>query len=645
MANKPIKSIKYPGLPDTYTFVQIGTEAGQAADAKVVEDEISDLKSSLNDHTTFADTVFENGNVDYSLVYTNNGMNQTTGEQSDASPNRASTPAMYFLPQNCNLKVTAYNVTIYRANVYCYDGEKAFIGRIGYVNIIVNQNVPLISGTRYVRFSVIRGDNGNLSPSDAVGAVTYTCAYDGRVKDIEDDIVEINGNIAMVEDTIENIDGEVKREIKSDIIPSLPYKVYKTPNGYVTEKPDMTGFVTVYVDNVNGSDSNDGTENSPVKSLTRGAYLAAKQRNDNNKSAIIKIADNNVIFYDDLPVNGISAVKSLVIMADTSATLVSGKKSTWTASSNHYVSNALTSYNLIGVVDMGTADNYGLYKPMIMKTSEAEVDVTPNSYYLDTTNKIAYVHPATDSDIDDIAVIFSGLYPANILCHSWAEDNFCMMENLTIVGASTMTARASSTVGESITRTCYMLNCKCQYGFNNNVMGFNDFEYTYVVGCVVGYGKLDCLNYHYTRKPTPTNALIVEVNDTYEEAGYYNTTSGGSSDNLSTAHEGVNILRCGCKGNNGDGGMIADVDGCHSVVIDCCVVNSSYADYAGANRPAYFFNDNASAQRQSKAIMQNCFGMDTRNGKMVGAIDLTLNGVNSGGTIEATSIKVGKTLI
>lgn len=36
MANKPQKSIKYPGLPDTYTFVQIGTEAGQAADAKVV---------------------------------------------------------------------------------------------------------------------------------------------------------------------------------------------------------------------------------------------------------------------------------------------------------------------------------------------------------------------------------------------------------------------------------------------------------------------------------------------------------------------------------------------------------------------------------------------------------------------------------
>ena len=47
MANKPLKSIKYPGLSDTYTFVQLGTEAGQAADAKVVgvlKDSIKHLK-------------------------------------------------------------------------------------------------------------------------------------------------------------------------------------------------------------------------------------------------------------------------------------------------------------------------------------------------------------------------------------------------------------------------------------------------------------------------------------------------------------------------------------------------------------------------------------------------------------------------
>ena len=59
MANKPLKSIKYPGLPDTYTFVQIGTEAGQAADAKVVWDKIDGQKyishSSNNEITSTSD--------------------------------------------------------------------------------------------------------------------------------------------------------------------------------------------------------------------------------------------------------------------------------------------------------------------------------------------------------------------------------------------------------------------------------------------------------------------------------------------------------------------------------------------------------------------------------------------------------------
>lgn len=51
MANKPLKSITFPGLPDTYTFAQIDdtlTVAGKAADAKTVGDEIADLKADLN---------------------------------------------------------------------------------------------------------------------------------------------------------------------------------------------------------------------------------------------------------------------------------------------------------------------------------------------------------------------------------------------------------------------------------------------------------------------------------------------------------------------------------------------------------------------------------------------------------------------
>lgn len=50
MANKPLKSIKFPGLADTYTVPEIDStlaEVGKAADAKKVGDELGDLKSAL----------------------------------------------------------------------------------------------------------------------------------------------------------------------------------------------------------------------------------------------------------------------------------------------------------------------------------------------------------------------------------------------------------------------------------------------------------------------------------------------------------------------------------------------------------------------------------------------------------------------
>lgn len=50
MANKPLKSIKFPGLDDVYTVPQLDdtlTMAGHAADAKKTGDEFASLKSAL----------------------------------------------------------------------------------------------------------------------------------------------------------------------------------------------------------------------------------------------------------------------------------------------------------------------------------------------------------------------------------------------------------------------------------------------------------------------------------------------------------------------------------------------------------------------------------------------------------------------
>lgn len=67
MADKLLKSIKFPTLPDRYVIGDTSlSEEGAAADAKATGDEITNVKSALNDLKSY-DFVFvgADGNLYY----------------------------------------------------------------------------------------------------------------------------------------------------------------------------------------------------------------------------------------------------------------------------------------------------------------------------------------------------------------------------------------------------------------------------------------------------------------------------------------------------------------------------------------------------------------------------------------------------
>lgn len=126
MANKPLQSIKFPGLPDTYIVPDIDTtltQTGQAADSKVVGDAIAESKNELKNNfpiKPYNTTFFDGANYFDPLFadYNDGGLAiNASGEIFTASAN-AKTLVIPVAPN------TQYSVFIPDGNRQ-YIGEKA----------------------------------------------------------------------------------------------------------------------------------------------------------------------------------------------------------------------------------------------------------------------------------------------------------------------------------------------------------------------------------------------------------------------------------------------------------------------------------------------------------------------------------------
>ena len=81
MATKPLKSIKFPGLPDTYTIPQVDStlsQSGQAADAKAVGDEIEDLDNAFITTSNRHLNVYKKSNVAIGQYWDSEGNTKTS---------------------------------------------------------------------------------------------------------------------------------------------------------------------------------------------------------------------------------------------------------------------------------------------------------------------------------------------------------------------------------------------------------------------------------------------------------------------------------------------------------------------------------------------------------------------------------------
>src|SRR5699024_10494304 len=96
--------------------------------------------------------------------------------------------------------------------------------------------------------------------------------------------------------------------------------------------------------------------------------------------------------------------------------------------------------------------------------------------------------------------------------------------------------------------------------------------------------RRDGFNYHNTQQ--------VNGGGTIFDDNCHAENTGGDQDtgnnNISSAHEGIHIIRVNTTGKRSNGPLIADVNGCYSLNIDCFVSDTGMESLSRQNSGFYF---------------------------------------------------------
>lgn len=151
MANKPLQSIKFPGLSDTYIVPRIDdtlSVEGRAADAKVTGDKITGLKEDLSNF--------------YSAGITGLLTSSFARGRISTSGNIASMPNYCYNPDYISNEGYLITINGYKVRVAYYNANKEFISATAdYVSIITNKKI----GT-YIRVCVSSTDESEIPISE-----------------------------------------------------------------------------------------------------------------------------------------------------------------------------------------------------------------------------------------------------------------------------------------------------------------------------------------------------------------------------------------------------------------------------------------------------------------------------------------------
>lgn len=381
-------------------------------------------------------------------------------------------------------------------------------------------------------------------------------------------------------------------------------KVYRTSEGYTWELDAIgivgSGDVKLYVSS--GATGGGTSIGSPMSFATLQNNVTSGFYN-NIGSLHINLIDE---FYgEDDAITDFGAITGTKVYLRSInrrgySWLTGGRKYTYSKIDSYY-SAVINSTPILYCFNTRELDGNGC--PIVYKKVDDVAELVPGSWC--KVGSVLYVRPIrTGSDIDK--TIVAVLQDSNKF--QWSKnDGAVICENIKWASGNINCLRFAP---QSLAAQAVFVRNIFLAGKND---GFGVEAPVYKIAmldCISGYAGKDGFNYHATGLSALNGAIALEVNCKGYYAGLYKYEGGNAttnSNNASTAHDGMTVIRLGCNHYECEGPVIADVNGCYSINYD--TNSNGVLDSTTGDKAAWlFFGATSPTFQLSRTVMVNCQG-------------------------------------
>jgi hypothetical protein len=295
----------------------------------------------------------------------------------------------------------------------------------------------------------------------------------------------------------------------------------------------------------------------------------------------------------------------------------------WAASGSEgaFVSTTAAAKYYRAQFDADVKDANGIPTPITAAADIATCQATPGTYFYDSGTTYLYVHMA-DGRVPDPAD--GWLYAESPYVHWWLQalttnagvllfEDCDFLANTGQAPSATfrfrpVTAGASEDPNESYVG---LRNCLA-YGGASSLFEFYDAGVVALDNCHARYSRRDGFNYHSFRTADTKGEYITvyEHDCTALDAGYdgfADQVALGTSENGSSAHDSMHVVRTNCVHGTTRGAVVADVNGVHSLNYN---VGASDPGAAAVPRALYWHEKYLGAGTTKEMLLWGCYGTD-----------------------------------